>query len=338
MREFDTRPTDFDIWLQDGLANATEEQAAEDRSRIGELFGFEIEDAEAYRMRLLTDRLAQKAYYGAVWNAAALENEQYDKETVDEKTRILNEKGLRRWVTRQFQIAPDEEGDRRLSNVETRESRAAVLFGDLCNFKLINDVFGHSNADELLREAAKRLPQQIRFRQVEPHAVARIHGDEYVAVVQGIDADDAQLMLERLQAVQLEKLASPEAQLFWSRLRKVAAEEEQHEALLIKGQDADGLEETYLKLGDIQITADQAAVVSLGMSYGAIKSPLDLKNMKDAADDTQSASKEAIHEAMGGAYRSHEATDFQAVPVSAHRFALGGLKAWAMRHRRHGKN
>ena len=70
--------SNYEEWVTDGLANANELQVEEDRNRIGALFGLEIEDAEAYRLRLLTDSLAQKAYFGAVWNVAHQENEQYD--------------------------------------------------------------------------------------------------------------------------------------------------------------------------------------------------------------------------------------------------------------------
>ena len=142
-------------------------------------------------------------------------------------------------------------------------------------------------------------------------------------------------MLERLQAVQLEKLTTPEAQLFWRRLRKTANEEETHEASLVREIDATGVEEIYLALGDVRITADAAAVVSLGMSYGEIKTVTDLKNMKDAADETQTASKEEIHEAMGGAYRSAQEVKhgFRAVPVQWTKVAFQGLRTWAMRRR-----
>lgn len=325
-------------WLEGELANGDDDRTDENRARIGAVFGVTDQyKAERIRLNMITNPLMQEMYEGALLETATLENQQYDKETTDEKTRILNSDGLQRWVTRQFQLPPGDEveaQDRRLSNVEERNYNAAVLFGDLCNFKLVNDVFGHDNADELLKHTARIVPAQIQFRQAEPHAFARIHGDEYVGVVHGVDEDDARLMLERLQTGQLQKLATEHAQQFWNRVRKVAAGEEEHEATVIKDIDEQtgAMVELYLQLGDLRLTVDEAAIISLGMSHGSISSYEDFIALKNAADEAQTASKEEIHNAMGGAYRPVESMPqrFGATPF---RLSFRGLAAWAMRHR-----
>lgn len=72
----------------------------------------------------------------------------------------------------------------------SRESdyKFAVLFMDLDRFKTINDNYGHAAGDELLTEVGK-----ILLRAVRPQdAVARIGGDEFTMLLDGIDAlDDA---------------------------------------------------------------------------------------------------------------------------------------------------
>jgi len=79
----------------------------------------------------------------------------------------------------------------------------AILFLDLDNFKPLNDTHGHSAGDMLLTEAAKRLKDCAR----ETDTVARIGGDEFVAMLCELDTDitkatvQAQLVAEKIREV-----------------------------------------------------------------------------------------------------------------------------------------
>jgi diguanylate cyclase (GGDEF)-like protein len=67
------------------------------------------------------------------------------------------------------------------------ERRLAVMFFDLDNFKPINDTFGHAAGDQVLKAVAGR----IRRALPDGAVVARIGGDEFVALIDGVTADIA---------------------------------------------------------------------------------------------------------------------------------------------------
>ncbi|MGL4345362.1 MAG: EAL domain-containing protein [Cellulosilyticaceae bacterium] len=79
------------------------------------------------------------------------------------------------------------------------EGPYTVYFMDIDNFKDINDALGHNIGDEVLCEAAKQL---LAFRDNKT-SVARIGGDEFVLIKEGIFSDEeksqfAQTILKRI--------------------------------------------------------------------------------------------------------------------------------------------
>ncbi len=72
---------------------------------------------------------------------------------------------------------------------------AGVLLLDLDRFKLVNDGFGHSPANELLKSVAQRLMQSVR----DTDTVARLGGDEFVVVISRLQsADDLSLVAGKI--------------------------------------------------------------------------------------------------------------------------------------------
>ena len=70
-----------------------------------------------------------------------------------------------------------------------------VVLIDLDHFKLFNDTYGHQAGDLVLQRFSTLLKQMLRRSDV----VCRHGGEEFVAVMSDIDADNVQAMLARLQ-------------------------------------------------------------------------------------------------------------------------------------------
>lgn len=73
--------------------------------------------------------------------------------------------------------------------------RLALLFVDLDGFKAVNDSLGHDAGDELLVAVAERVVGAVRAGDL----VARIGGDEFVVIAEGLDGPaDAEALAERV--------------------------------------------------------------------------------------------------------------------------------------------
>ncbi len=91
--------------------------------------------------------------------------------------------------------------ERRLEQA-MRDSRrsgqpCAVLFVDLDGFKAVNDAFGHQAGDRLLSLIAQRLRETMRPADL----AARMGGDEFVVVAEGVSREDVHALAARLGAV-----------------------------------------------------------------------------------------------------------------------------------------
>jgi diguanylate cyclase (GGDEF)-like protein len=112
--------------------------------------------------------------------------------TTDVKTELLNATAWR-------QVA-----QREVMRVSQRGGSVAILVLDMDHFKHINDEHGHLAGDAALKCVGAALADELRGYD----AVGRFGGEEFVALLPGIDASDAGHAAERLRR-RIESLAVP---------------------------------------------------------------------------------------------------------------------------------
>ncbi|MFO8035058.1 MAG: PAS domain S-box protein [Anaerolineales bacterium] len=87
-----------------------------------------------------------------------------------------------------------------IAHAERNQERVGVMFIDLDNFKEINDTYGHSTGDVLLKKIGSRLVNVLR----KSDTVARMGGDEFLLITPEMETfEDAYTTAERvLKAMQ----------------------------------------------------------------------------------------------------------------------------------------
>jgi diguanylate cyclase (GGDEF)-like protein len=84
-----------------------------------------------------------------------------------------------------------------LNRRDEKRGLIAVLFVDLDDFKMVNDTFGHTAGDDLLRSVAERLRSVLRVADT----AARFGGDEFAILLEdAVSADDIAAVAERVVA------------------------------------------------------------------------------------------------------------------------------------------
>ena len=91
------------------------------------------------------------------------------------------------------------------ASAERHRHELSVAVIDIDNFKSVNDTFGHSAGDTVLREVARRLATSARVEDV----VGRWGGEEFIVILPHCGVDDAAVVSERIrQAVEATPIRS----------------------------------------------------------------------------------------------------------------------------------
>jgi diguanylate cyclase (GGDEF)-like protein len=132
--------------------------------------------------RRLLDRISEQAA-AVIYNSMIFEQTQEDSLT-DPLTGLPNTRFMFMHLTRE------------LARADRLKSEISLLVMDLDNFKEINDTFGHHVGDRALRDVAAVLRAAIR-----PYDICvRYAGDEFIVVLSGCGADEAERKRLELQA------------------------------------------------------------------------------------------------------------------------------------------
>ena len=102
----------------------------------------------------------------------------------DPLTEVLNRRGIKASLLEA------------MAQAERYERPLSVAMLDLDGFKRVNDLYGHSCGDDVLRRAAQVVRDQLR----SPDRFGRVGGDEFLVVLPETDTEAAKAMSGRIAA------------------------------------------------------------------------------------------------------------------------------------------
>jgi diguanylate cyclase (GGDEF)-like protein len=97
-----------------------------------------------------------------------------------------------------------ETADREIERMRRYRQPFSVAYIDLDNFKTVNDTFGHSTGDDLLRVVAETLNRELR----KTDDAARLGGDEFAILMPETDEKTAPQVMNRILAKLAESMAA----------------------------------------------------------------------------------------------------------------------------------
>jgi diguanylate cyclase (GGDEF)-like protein len=89
-----------------------------------------------------------------------------------------------------------------ISRIRRYPHPITLVYIDVDNFKLVNDLFGHKIGDEVLRCIASELKSQLRITDT----VARMGGDEFVMLLPSTRQPEARVVVSKLYANLIERM------------------------------------------------------------------------------------------------------------------------------------
>ncbi|WP_263832706.1 bifunctional diguanylate cyclase/phosphodiesterase [Sulfurospirillum oryzae] len=100
-----------------------------------------------------------------------------------------------------------------IENSKRQGGMIAVCFIDLDNFKKVNDSYGHSYGDEILKQFAQRVQGKIRHCDT----LSRVGGDEFILLVENIqEKHEIEIILSKIQMIFEEPFINKKQKFFLS--------------------------------------------------------------------------------------------------------------------------
>ena len=146
------------LMRSDGREFAIEDSAAPIRDAGGEIIGVVLVFHDVSRAREMANRLSWQATHDALSGL-------YNRTAFEDRLRFL--------------LRTPESG--------REEERHVMLYIDLDQFKVVNDIAGHVSGDEMLKQIAGLMQQQVR----DSDMLARLGGDEFGMILTHCDQTNA---------------------------------------------------------------------------------------------------------------------------------------------------
>ena len=168
--------------------------------RLGEMFEvvreqlpvaeelFQMELFDAAQLQDITDAAAETLMVRNLHDINENKDLQKRTSTLEEENSELKTENIRDPLTNAYNRRYFEDSLAREFDIAVKHSwPLSVVFVDLDKFKQVNDGYGHQAGDAILQTVAKLLVDTLR----ESDIVARYGGDEFVLLLPGIDAAQA---------------------------------------------------------------------------------------------------------------------------------------------------
>lgn len=137
---------------------------------------------EAIVMRQMQAQTVAAELHEEVENLRTVAEELKTQTGIDSLTGLSNRRRLDEIMEMEFTVA------------KKNGFPMSILFTDLDDFKLVNDRYGHSVGDELLKQSSRRISAAVR----DGDFVGRFGGEEFIVVLPGCDRESSNIVAQRL--------------------------------------------------------------------------------------------------------------------------------------------